>query len=839
MQADGFRIFLASPGGLDDYRRAAREQFEHIRLTIASPRRIDFDPIGWEDIPPGFGRPQSLINPKLDECNVLVGILGKQLGTPTGEAVSGFVEEYERMAARAGKGEHVAIWIYTLRLAAEDLADPGDKLKAVLAFRERLYKEALVKEFRNVDDFAMQLYRDLISLVANADERRRERGESGASAEPEEARPVPKQGRSDEAGSQLHELLAEAADAAPSLPERFREQRFPLARLALWLSTWEGWYFTNETFGVHQLNRIYVMRAEAVLSPLETRHVLRSLCAHRGVAPGWALLGYDNDRAAPELLMLATGDADDAVRIGAFEMLEPEPINEWLAREDVQLDRRLVFSRLCEQVDELSDAVRAAMIAFAERMGDREARDFLASLADRDSTKRQAMNALIRSRAAEEPERALELAARTDIDLDDGTIAAVRVTASEAALAELERLAVARDERLRIVAVQLLARRGTDAGPTLVARLDDPADDVALAAFMGLCELSDPDTDLTAVYTKVIEREDLKFDDGLRMALDRTRDTRALRDLVNWLEIGTASAYQVLAEERWDAFQDTVRRDLADRFKAFAEESRARVTESFDPEVMKQIENGGKALAAVRDGILKAIDPKIVQQFRDFLAGSDWNDRRFALAALAGVSRNGQAEDARLARPWLDSEYLEVREAAALALARTGTEDDVGKLLELSQSHGGEVFERAALSLSPGPSGAAVALLDSSRAATSVLGARHLYSHASELPDKTLEVLIHHTSEEVRRVGVACALARYKEGDVEHLLNRYAGARSYYYNVVFWLDRALHAPAYLRERTRVELAAFAAEHRSPELPRGSTRARRRLLGQLMRSRASA
>jgi hypothetical protein len=79
LQADRFRIFLASPSGLDDYRRSARDQFEHIRMNVASRRGIDFDAIGWEDLPPGFGRPQSVINPKLDECNVLIGILREWL----------------------------------------------------------------------------------------------------------------------------------------------------------------------------------------------------------------------------------------------------------------------------------------------------------------------------------------------------------------------------------------------------------------------------------------------------------------------------------------------------------------------------------------------------------------------------------------------------------------------------------------------------------------------------------------------------------------------------------------------------------------------------------------
>ena len=144
------------------------------------------------------------------------------------------------------------------------------------------------------------------------------------------------------------------------------------------------------------------------------------------------------------------------------------------------------------------------------------------------------------------------------------------------------------------------------------------------------------------------------------------------------------------------------------------------------------LESGERAPAIATEGVLKPIDAKLVKDFRDYLAGSDWNNRRFAFAALPGIARNGEAEDASLARPWLDSEYREVREAAAQALARTGTEDKVVTLLELSQQ-GGEAFARAALNLSPKPSGAAIALVESSQAGAALLGARHLYSDASEL----------------------------------------------------------------------------------------------------------
>jgi hypothetical protein len=823
VDADGFRIFLASPSGLDQYRRAARETFEHVRLTIASPRAIDFDPIGWEDIPAGFGRPQGVINAKLDECNVLIGILGKQLGTPTGEAESGFVEEYERMAARARAGEPVSIRIYPLRLADEDLADPGDKLKSVLSFRDQLYRDVLVTEVGGVKDFALRLYRDLVALVLEADDRRRERGDGAAAPVRTSKRPSPEQEPADEAARQLKEILGEAASEVPGLPERFRTDQFALARLGLWLSTWEGWYFTNETYGVHQLNRLFRMRSEVALSPLEERHVLRAMCAQPQSAPGWGLVGYDEGHVAPELLTIATGDREDAARIGGFELLDADAVDSWLARDDVEVNRARVFETLDRQIGEQSDGVRAAIVAFAERMGGAEATDFLSRLAERDETRRLASTALIRLLAGERSELVFTVAADTDTDaeLDDTTLAALSEVGAAAPVEGLELLAGARDRKLRLLAIRLLRSHGAGATAALEAQLEAPDDAVAVAAFQALCEVTGSSTYAAGIYLKLSSRESLKLSAELRRARDRTLATADLQSSLDWLDITTATAYQVLAEDRWEEFKDTVRSDLADRFENFAAESRAQFTARIGSEVVEALQAHSPQLATVTDtGLREDVDSKLVTQLNELLEGGEWNERVFARAALAGLALNGETQDAGLVRPWLDSEHRELKEAAALALGRVGTTADVAGLLELCRAERNDLYARAALQLSPGVSGAAVALVDSNDGRVALRAARHFCSHSSDLSEHTIVLLLHHPNGDVRRVGLSCALETHDDDGLQELLERYTASERYFYNVVVWLDRVLFGPGYLKERSRAELSAFAAEERPEDA--GST-----------------
>src|SRR5437763_646412 len=91
---------------------------------------------------------------------------------------------------------------------------------------------------------------------------------------------------------------------------------------------------------------------------------------------------------------------------------------------------------------------------------------------------------------------------------------------------------------------------------------------------------------------------------------DSIRDptlTTALIESRRWLDIGTSSAYRVLAEDRWDEFADTARRDLGDRFETFAEQSRTRFLARFGPELAEAIRVGTPKLVTVTEGNVSPI----------------------------------------------------------------------------------------------------------------------------------------------------------------------------------------------------------------------------------------
>ena len=135
------RVFIASPGDLGDERHLFRDIVDGVNQSKANEMAIQLEPLGWEDTLPGSGRPQELINEDVKKCDLMIMLLWKQWGMPTGEYSSGFEEEYElakRLLEEEGKPE---IMLYFRKIPDYMLADPGEQLRQVLKFKEKVESE--------------------------------------------------------------------------------------------------------------------------------------------------------------------------------------------------------------------------------------------------------------------------------------------------------------------------------------------------------------------------------------------------------------------------------------------------------------------------------------------------------------------------------------------------------------------------------------------------------------------------------------------------------------------------------------------------------------------------
>jgi tetratricopeptide (TPR) repeat protein len=164
----GYRVFIASPGGLDEERRAFRDTLAEYNASEAFYDDVQFFPVGWEDTLAGVGRPQALINEDVRKCDFFVLLLWDRWGSdPGGGSVytSGTEEEFNIALECRREDSQPMRQIVVLFKAVDprQLSDPGEQLSKVLEFKRTLEieKQHLYQTFDTLDSFKVLLRRHL------------------------------------------------------------------------------------------------------------------------------------------------------------------------------------------------------------------------------------------------------------------------------------------------------------------------------------------------------------------------------------------------------------------------------------------------------------------------------------------------------------------------------------------------------------------------------------------------------------------------------------------------------------------------------------------------------
>ena len=169
-----YRVFIASPGGLENERKAFREVLGNYNDSDAIERGVIFLPIGWENTPGGVGRPQQLINEDVRSCDFFVMVLWDKWGSAPqresdGPYTSGSEEEFTVAQECHGQASMREIVILFKDVVPEKLNDPGPQLSSVLDFRKKLEAEKsfLFENFDKEEVFNERLRRHLARWVRN------------------------------------------------------------------------------------------------------------------------------------------------------------------------------------------------------------------------------------------------------------------------------------------------------------------------------------------------------------------------------------------------------------------------------------------------------------------------------------------------------------------------------------------------------------------------------------------------------------------------------------------------------------------------------------------------
>jgi len=162
-RANAIKVMIASPSDVGAARQVIRDVLQEWNVVHSEDKRVVLMPIGWDThAQPAMGeRPQALINKQvLEGCDLLIAVFWTRLGSPTGVAASGTVEEIEEHL-KAGKP---AMIYFSQEPVRRDSVDDA-QYRALLQFRRDCEARGLIEVYDSVQEFRDKLARQLAQVV--------------------------------------------------------------------------------------------------------------------------------------------------------------------------------------------------------------------------------------------------------------------------------------------------------------------------------------------------------------------------------------------------------------------------------------------------------------------------------------------------------------------------------------------------------------------------------------------------------------------------------------------------------------------------------------------------
>lgn len=157
------RVFIGSPSDMPEERDVATAAINDWNALHSAADGVVLLPIKWETHarPQSGTRPQQAINIELvASCDILIGMFWTKLGTSTGVAESGTVEEIDQFVEQSKPA-----MLYFSNRPIDPRQIDLKQQKKLRAFKADTYRTALVGAFSNVDQLRELLLRDLTGQV--------------------------------------------------------------------------------------------------------------------------------------------------------------------------------------------------------------------------------------------------------------------------------------------------------------------------------------------------------------------------------------------------------------------------------------------------------------------------------------------------------------------------------------------------------------------------------------------------------------------------------------------------------------------------------------------------
>lgn len=788
-------IFLASPGDLNEERSIAKNIVERVNHVFSRQTGYYLDLLGWEDTLPGFSRPQELINKEVDSCDLFIGVLWHRWGQSTGKFSSGFEEEFTRARERKIKTDTPELWLFFKSVDEESLKDPGNQLKRVLKFKKEqgINKELLYKEFTSTEHWS-EILREYLSsyilkLVMKAPVFEVQEQSSVLEASKKNHKEIESKvsGEKTSYPSELIDLFEKTATKLrKGKPVEFNI--WDGTRLYLQSSAWFSQSHIGEIFGNHEINLTYVKRKVWKLSDSEKQFLFRSSISDKyNHRPGWFWVrDLPIKRLDALLTSLSFYDENEEVRRGAFRLLVDS---------GAELKKSFIEKALYGNDKEIIlDAIRLLRNSKTKNYS------LLDPLLDNNDSKikeaalitrvellylikpKKAFSDMI-EKGSKIPELIKKKMEKGDFNID-----------KELLYRTLEKA----ETSVRISTAQFLRKKNLLSKNKCFELLKDPDANVRREGILTLIDLGH---DIDMGFVKSIFSNQKKQekniwssklypprvdpDDFLPLLLQRKKADDLL-SCIDFYNFDSYIPYRILALDHFSKIEHRIRPDLDKNFENLKNESERRLRE-------KQGDERAESL-------IKSLNPDLIKFIK----------ARFASAALEGLAKNGNEDDIKYARRYIGKNHPRIANNAALKiLFKYGNSSDVKKILEIA-SHEFDENKKLALEtayrLSKNKAAFLNKLIKDDDSDQSKIAANLLARSTSTKKIKLAKKLLSFKTDKRRLEGLAILCKKYSLLQLEALLEEYINKKSYYYNVVSWIDKGIYSKGRYRSFFHNELS---------------------------------
>ena len=787
------KVFLASPSDLQDERSLAKNTVDEFNETFGRAFGYHVDLVGWEDTIAGYGRPQALINRDVEQCEYFIGLMWQRWGTPPdakdGRFSSGFEEEFELVLDRRTREGKPEISLFFKEIAPQLLADPGESLTRVLAFRKKMETEKLVlfETFKDERDYLRKLRRGLFSYVQRLGivqpttlqpEQQSQEVDSETKSEAPSADPLIAL-----AGLQFaRRFLDRAQNEALTL------SRVDIARFRLLGAVARRLGNDEAVLGIHDANLIY-------LNILNTDDL--GLDERRGLADAGLSYFYPGQNA-PLWKWLASVNLNYFLSISTFfgstdqrrgALYSMNLIGEPLWLDDEGVDRAYYLDRWFDA--DVHSSIKVAALTYLGNAGIAGDVSWIKAEIDRNDfqTRTTAERAIIMIKLREGVPAAIqEISELQPSDLTEELAAAIFNEDSSIDQATLQSMMSQRGPNIKR-AVLKLAKHNRLLTVEWASRLLSEAEvDIRFEALRFLQDHGQIFSEADAKKILVKPSSGLSYDQVGERAFEQFRISTFKALPIEQLNerIETSWAYSIApyiarVEKYFERYGSQLRADIADRFQTYFDQRVAYMESVFGEQ-----QSGVKNL-------------------------SDYLRKEHTRAALDVLCQESTSEDdLPLVRNILRSEFVEYSDADAIFLARFGNWSDIELLIAMTSrpahrgallallSYNDEMYVNVAKAMLRLARNRLQELLEMAMPA---LLKREIVNAASQvsfskLSNDHLCQLLRSDDAQLRKTICLKCLKAFSKSRLRKITAKYVGdlQQTHYYNVIHWLDFGVSMP---------------------------------------------